>query len=364
MAKRSHGDGHISQAKNGKWRGQLMVGYHENGKRRIVSFTADTKREVAQKMREYMLVLHDPAPKDKTFGEWANEWYADYKTQVEASTYSGYRYTLNILIARFGKYNLSEMTPMDMNRFFTDLLEEGCSYSKIHKCRTMLIQIFDSAEANELVPRNPARRAKIIKEDAVTAAKQVKDSFTDEEIETLLRELPDTPDGNGVRLLLGTGLRVQELLALTAKDIAEDGSQVTVTKAVKTVDGKPVLGKTKSRKGVRTIPVPERFRPYAVKLRESAGKLFCIRTVQIGEPCGVGNFRKRYYSMLGKLDGVRPLSPHCCRHTYITRLQAKGVPMETIARLAGHSDIGTTDGYLHVSGSALSDAVSVLNDTN
>ena len=34
--------------------------------------------------------------------------------------------------------------------------------------------------------------------------------------------------------------------------------------------------------------------------------------------------------------------------------------METIARLAGHSRITTTDGYLHIPDSALADAVTVL----
>ena len=33
--KRSHGEGSIRQVKNGKWHGQLMDGYHENGKRKL-----------------------------------------------------------------------------------------------------------------------------------------------------------------------------------------------------------------------------------------------------------------------------------------------------------------------------------------
>ena len=58
---------------------------------------------------------------------------------------------------------------------------------------------------------------------------------------------------------------------------------------------------------------------------------------------------------------VRKLSPHCCRHTYVTMLQANGVPMETIAALTGHSDIKTTEGYLHQSADTLAKAVEVLN---
>ena len=42
-------------------------------------------------------------------------------------------------------------------------------------------------------------------------------------------------------------------------------------------------------------------------------------------------------------------------------LQANGVPMETIAALTGHSDIKTTEGYLHQSADTLAKAVEVLN---
>ena len=67
------------------------------------------------------------------------------------------------------------------------------------------------------------------------------------------------------------------------------------------------------------------------------------------------------YAELDKLPTVRRLSPHCCRHTYVTNLQRKGVPMETIAALVGHSDIETTDYYLHISQHTLREAVVVLN---
>ena len=181
-----------------------------------------------------------------------------------------------------------------------------------------------------------------------------------------MEDLPDDAIGSAIRLLLGSGMRIQELVALTAAaDIAEDGSWVDVNKAVKMVDGKPVLGPPKSRRGIRTIPIPLRFRPYAADLRKRAGKLFVLRAKKLlGTPCTIESFRKRYYAALKQVPGVRALTPHCCRHTYITMLQAKGVPMETIARLVGHSRVTTTDGYLHLQNAALEKAVAVLDDSD
>ena len=75
----------------------------------------------------------------------------------------------------------------------------------------------------------------------------------------------------------------------------------------------------------------------------------------------MGAFRRRYYNALKQVPGVRRLSPHCCRHTFISNLEREGVPMEQIARIVGHSKVDTTDGYLHVSDETLEKAVSVLN---
>ena len=362
--KRAHGEGYITQTPNGKWRGQLMDGNDPiTGKRIIRSFTASTKREVLQKIRDYKeQKLHPPEPEPVLFQDWADRWYRDYQTQVEVSTYANYKYTLNSLKQHFGQAPLAGIRTMDINTYLTGLLKQGYSHSKISKCRAMLIQIFDSAAANGLLERNPARAAKTIRLEVVTGdiLPKKKDAFTPEEVEWLLTGLPDTPFGNGIRLMLGTGIRVQELVALTAGDIAEDGSWISVNKAVKMVDSTPVLGPPKSRRSIRTVPVPPRYRPYALALRKSAGKLFCIPSHKLGEPCTIERFRKRFTALLAEIPDVRRLTPHCCRHTYITALQVKGVPMETIARLAGHSRITTTDGYLHIPDSALANAVTVL----
>ena len=177
-----------------------------------------------------------------------------------------------------------------------------------------------------------------------------------------MRELPNDMIGNSIRLLLGTGMREQELLALTKEDIAPDGSTIRINKAVQTVDGKPKLGPPKSKRSNRSIPVPQKYVPFALYVRKNGAQPFLWTLSYKSELCGVGTFRRKYKRVLAEIDGVRLLNPHCCRHTYITRLQAMGVPMETIARLAGHGKIETTDVYLHTSLDTLAKAVEKLND--
>lgn len=53
VKKRSNGEGSVYRLANGKWRGLVADGYDNNGKLRRVSFVAQSKADVLQKMREY-----------------------------------------------------------------------------------------------------------------------------------------------------------------------------------------------------------------------------------------------------------------------------------------------------------------------
>ena len=292
-----------------------MDGYREDGKRNIISFTARTKGEVVEKIRCYWEEKElGEAPEEVStpFSNWADRWYEDYKTQVQASTYSGYQYTLRKVKEYFGNRPLEEIKPMDINRFHDLLLTSELSKSYITKCRAMLIQIFDAAEANELIAYNPARKAKALSSRATglqDEEESTKDSFSEWEVGMLRRNLPDNMIGHSILLMLSTGLRAQELLALMPQDIAKDGSTVTVTKAIKMVDGVPTLGGPKSKRSKRLIPVPVDYREHAVYLRNHSGKPYIWTSRRENGLFDVGAFRGRYYRTLAKVPGVRKLCP-------------------------------------------------------
>ena len=364
MSRKSNGEGTYRKLKSGSWNVQAMDGYTAEGKVKFVSFTAPTKGEARQLLQNYFSGVSMEVKNVEAkmlFSDWADAWYKDYASQVAASTYAGYKYTLNILKNYFKDMSLDELLPITINAFFDFLVEKCYSHSTISKCRAMLIQIFDAAEANMLMGFNPARKAKNIKTGENEESH--KDAFTDEEVEMILKYHKDDLMGNSICFLLGTGVRVQELLALTPMCIAADGSTVKVDNAIKMVNGIPVLGTTKSKKSKRIVPISESYRQYALYLRNRGGQAFIWSSNRPDLLYSVGTFRKKYYRALSEIAGVRKLSPHCCRHTYVTELQAKSVPMETIAKLVGHSNIGVTDNYLHISMDTLMGAVSSLDST-
>lgn len=338
-----------------------MVGYTPEGKRRIKTFTAPTRSEAQQKVQKYLETLkgQKDAPASISFSQWADIWYADHRTQVEASTYWSYGFTLNTLKAYFGDRPLEEIRQMDINRFIDTLVEKNRSKSTIGKCKSMLVQIFASAEDNDLIAKNPAVRAKTVKADKSLV--QTKDAFPPREIEILKAELPPNLLGNSIRILIGTGMRVQELLALTKDDIALDGSLITVNKAVKMAYRLPSLGPPKSVKGNRIIPVAREYRPYAIYLREHGGERFIWTSARENGLYTIEEFRSLYNRVMKRIPGITYRSPHCCRHTYITMLQAKQVPMDLISALVGHSDTTTTLGYTHVTLDTLRNVIDSLN---
>lgn len=363
--KRAKGEGSVHRLPSGSWQSQIMDGYTDEGKRHIVSFTAPSRAEALSKLREYLLNKEESAaPEVPLFEDYAQRWYEAYRSQVEESTYANYRYTLKLLNGAFGKLPLNEVKVAQVNQFVNGLAAKGYSSSQINKCRSMLIQILDVAEADDLVVKNYARRAfRTTKQLSKEKKTHAKDAFSVEETERLLSDLPDTLLGNSIRLMLISGLRLQELLALTPQDIAEDGSWVRVDKAVKMVDGIPKLGDPKSYTSRRVIPIAPKYREIPLWLRENGGQAF-LWCAPRRESLLYATYtvRRKYYRLLENYPDVRRLSPHCCRHTYVTLLQRQGVPMETIARLTGHTDIKTTGNYLHISDDTLASAVTALEN--
>jgi integrase len=63
-----------------------------------------------------------------------------------------------------------------------------------------------------------------------------------------------------------------------------------------------------------------------------------------------------------KLAQVRPFEVYSIRHTFLTRLGESGCDAWTLARIAGHSNIGISQRYVHPSEDAVLNALSRLNE--
>jgi integrase len=64
-----------------------------------------------------------------------------------------------------------------------------------------------------------------------------------------------------------------------------------------------------------------------------------------GGPILYSNFLKRYWRPAFKRAGVRYVTHHSARHSFVSTLQAQGVEVGLVAKLAGHANPNVTLGH-------------------
>lgn len=140
-----------------------------------------------------------------------------------------------------------------------------------------------------------------------------------------------------------TGLRNNELINLTFDD----------------VDLNLMKLNARSKKGqgsekIRTIPLHESLLSFFSSLKK--GRLGYIGKFsnyvfldETGKPISQRLFNRTWNRVVGKL-GLDECSPYCLRHKYITELVTQKQSLEATRLLAGHSNLKTTQNYMHVAG--------------
>ena len=360
MAKRrSNGEGTLRQRADGRWERTIMIGYSDDGKRKYKTFYGKTQAEVKAKAKSYQDAIDDGMIPEVNylFSEWAEIWFENHRDNISPTTQENYRYTLRLLKEGFARRRIADVKPYDIETFLKKLRRDGRSYSSVAQCRGMLYQIFNKAEANDLIRKNPVRFAEKMRK---TEPVKRKECFTAEEVSKLMELLPDDRMGWSIRLLLGTGMRTQELLALEPKHIETDGSCIHIRQAINMIKGTPVVGTPKSRDSYRDVPVPECVRECAIKLR-STNSVFVWEMKKKNAPCNPSTFREHFKRALKEVPEVRVLTPHSCRHTYVSQMQALGVDLATIQSIVGHADIDMTTHYLHVQEVIRQNAIAKFN---
>lgn len=361
--KRSNGEGTLRHRSDGRWESAITIGYKPDGKPDRKYFYGKTQKEVKEKVAEWHESQKQRSAsgilkKEYTFLEWSEFWFESHKDDITPTTQENYKYTMRILQKYFGNKPISEFLAYDIEQFLKETRKEGRSDSYLSTCRGLLHHIFRKAAANRLIDHNPVALADKMRSNGPPKKKK---AFTAEEVKLLMANLPMDRTGMTIRLMLGTGMRGQEVLALQPHHIAEDGSSISILQAINMVKGTAVVGAPKSRDSYREIPVPETLRRCAVALRET-DKKYIWEEGKEDQPCNPSYFRAQFKKAVGDVEGVRVLTPHCCRHTYVSQMQALGVDLETIQSIVGHADVDMTEHYLHVQEPKRKDAVAKFSE--
>ena len=177
------------------------------------------------------------------------------------------------------------------------------------------------------------------------------------------RALLDAARGDRLEALynvaLSLGLRQGEILGVRWDDINLNRRTLRVTHALQAVNGPLHLVKPKTKRSIRTLPLPSTL----VSALEAHRARQADDRLRTGErwqehglvfPTGVGtrihprNLVRSFHQLL-KRAGLPPMRFHDLRHSCLSLLAAQGVPPRVAMEIAGHSDIRLTQNvYTHV----------------
>lgn len=161
--------------------------------------------------------------------------------------------------------------------------------------------------------------------------------------------LPDLSTTRGLRdyivlaTLLATGLRREELTALTFSDLLQQPTKTGMRDVLSIRHGK---GDKR-----RTIPISPRLARHLREWRTLAGEGFVARAINKGGKINGSLSTQAVYEIVAKygaLIGVPDLQTHDMRRTFARLGYDAGVKIEQISLTLGHEDIETTMDYLGI----------------
>ncbi len=362
--KRRLGPAWLDQDATGEWaarKGRVAEGYLDERRAHVAA--AELVAVYVEQADNVERTERELRAKGITFRELASA-YMDWMENVKAakpSTLRDYRSvlaepdqayrrgkgsTLGRTMKALGDRAAREITTRDVETLLASVAANGVSPRTVNKVREVISAIysFGMRKATFGLSENPAAEAD--KREAPKPGPLA--YYSAEEVEALARAMnPDgesPQDAEAVRVSAYAGLRLGELLALRWRDVDFVGSRLTVGRALSA----GVETSTKSRR-VRQVPMPDQAAAALDRLsrRENftgPGELvFCG---PLGRTLDASALRRRYRKAQATA-GLSPLRWHDLRHSYGSLLAAGGVDLVKIKSAMGHSNIATTERYLH-----------------
>ena len=309
-------------------------------------------RELKAKIADRSAPSGDLIGSDMRISQVADIWLSLYRAEQrsEATTANEYQRIIeNVINPAIGNIRLREATAGRLER----LIRSQDSHSRRKKTKTVLKMIFDAAVIDDAVPANPVsstsrlrgqkKDVQALSVEDLNAVRSAVDAWM-----TKKRPGPkpnqDMPDI--VDLLLATGCRIGEVLAIRWTDIDLSGAPptVSISGTIKTETGKGTYRKPKPKSDAskRTIALP----PFAVdvlmrrRIEQRPNHYNAVFATRNGTWHQVGNIERRWRTIRAD-TGFDWVTPHTFRKTVATLID-RLVDSDTAARILGHSSDAIT----------------------
>ncbi len=360
--------------KDGAWAFRVDAGFNaaSGARRQVLRQGFATKRAAEGALAEMVSdASRGMAVSTSTMkvGTYLDEWFATAKQSLRPTTAHGYQQAITRLRKQLGPYRLQALTPMQVQRCYTDLLESGSTTggslapATVHKAHEVLRRALGDAERMGLVPRNVAaavRPPSVVRGEMTT--------WSSEDVRDFFVAIEGHPLEIGFRLLAATGLRRGEVLGLRWPDVDFDLGRLAIANTLTEVGKEVVTGPPKtalSRRNVyldkRTISALREHRKRQREQRVAAGPAWdsdhdWVVTDELGGFIRPNTMSYEWRKLTNELDLPR-IRLHDLRHTHATLALKAGVHPKVVSERLGHANIGITlDLYSHVVPSMAKDA--------
>ena len=245
-------------------------------------------------------------------------------------TLTYYKATIEASINEIGK-QIRHITTEDLRSYLTEYQRKRhSSRVTIDNIRRILSSFFSWLEDEDYILKSPVRRIHRVKTSTV-----IKETYTDEALETMRDNCTELRDLAMIDLLASTGMRVGEMVLLNQDDIDFNERECIV------------FGKgDKERLVYFDARTKIHLQNYLARRTDTEQALF----VSLKAPykrLQIGGVESRLREMGKRLD-IPKVHPHKFRRTLATVAIDKGMPIEQLQQLLGHQRIDTTLKYAMV----------------
>lgn len=350
MRKKGNGEGSIYKRGN-SWRGQLTL----NGQR--VSFTGRTKGEVVNKMAAVRTDFnrgHYVFESDITVREWVNVWLVT-RMQPKLAEQSFIRLEglfKNHLLPALGDYKLQSLTRALLEQKYAEIFqgktgknykEKTYSHSTVNSLAASFKKCLQCAVDDNLLAKNPHNGVELHK---LRPPKKI-DAYSLEDHKKIVEFTRSEGQIYWIYyLLISTGMRFGEAVALTWEDVDLKQKTITINKTSVELHGSPYIQEhTKTSAGTRTISISNNVVVFLKEVKKALDPELNYRNLVIPNTrYGIitsANARRRWQRVCAILD-IKYQGIHALRHTWATRALERGIDVKTVSEMLGHKNVITT----------------------
>lgn len=251
--------------------------------------------------------------------------YIDAKAVQGASpkTLNRYKYLL-VRMNEDINVPIRMMTTAHLRDYMAEEMARGISKNTIKGCRAVYNNFFDWLRQEEVISKNPVSNVGQIKAKA-----EPRESFSGEEIQLIKEAANSSKERAMVYFLLASGCRVGELVSIDRRDVDYAGRKLFVR-------GKG----DKTREVYFDDVTAMMIQRYLSERKDDHPALFRSRKNRRYSENGVEAMMRR----ISARTGIH-VYPHRFRHTFAQTMLDRGMSIEEVSRLLGHTKIDTTLTY-------------------